>query len=133
MGYDVHITRRQNWFDKEGPDISLAEWLAIIATDPEMRDGSVLRTDDEGIAAWITYSQHGVGGNMGWFYYWRGQVVVKNPDEEMRRKLWQLAQRLGAQVQGDEGEIYGTDGTVQRYSSTQDDKGKKAKPWWKLW
>lgn len=25
MGYDIHITRKQNWFDDEGPEISLAE------------------------------------------------------------------------------------------------------------
>jgi len=37
MGYDVHVTRRPNWWDKTGPEISLAEWIALVEADPEMR------------------------------------------------------------------------------------------------
>ena len=36
MGYDVHITKRQNWFDKGGPEISVTEWATAVAADPEM-------------------------------------------------------------------------------------------------
>ena len=59
MGYDVHITRRQNWSDPSGPVISLAEWVAVVESDPEMRlDGyaetrvpdGVLRIEREGLA-----------------------------------------------------------------------------------
>ena len=35
MGYDLHITRRQNWYS-EGAQITEAEWLDYIETDPEL-------------------------------------------------------------------------------------------------
>jgi hypothetical protein len=140
MGYDIHITRRENWFDEDGPNISQDEWSALVAADREMRldgyaeasisNGSVLRTEDPGIAVWTAYSKHGVDGNMAWFCLINGNVVVKNPDEEMLRKFWSLAQQLQAKVQGDEGETYGPDGMAVAGSSWS---GSPAKPWWKFW
>jgi hypothetical protein len=116
MGYDVHITRKHDWFDKKGPRISLAEWLAFVAADSEMRldgyaetrlpDGSVFRTEQEGLSVWTAYSQHDQSGNMAWFLYCDGEIVVKNPDDEILRKMWSTAQDLSAKVQGDDGEIY---------------------------
>jgi hypothetical protein len=120
MGYDVHITRKLDWSDPEGPEISLAEWLAVVAADPEMRldgcaetrlqDGSVFRTVQEGLAVWTAYSQHDASGNNAWFLYRKGYVTVKNPDEEILRKMWSIAQDLSAKVQGDDGEIYDSSG-----------------------
>jgi len=122
MGYDVHITRRAEWFEEEGPEITLDEWLAVIRDDPEMRldgyaeaslpSGKVLRVDDASMAVWTAYSKHGVGGNMAWMWHSHGNVMAKNPDDEMLCKMWQLAERLSARVQGDEGELYGPDGQV---------------------
>ena len=43
---------------------------------------------------------------MAWFYFWEGNVFVKNPDSEILRKMWSLAQALSAKVRGDEGEDY---------------------------
>jgi hypothetical protein len=86
-----------------------------VAADPEMRlDGfaeastfeGTLRYDNKGLAVWTKYSGHNVNGNMAWFDYRRGLVVVKNPDEEIRTKMKQLAAKLGAKVVGDEGEEY---------------------------
>jgi hypothetical protein len=37
--------------------------------------------------------------------------VVKNPDTEILKKMWLIAQSLGAKVQGDDGETYGEDGS----------------------
>ncbi|WP_232445514.1 hypothetical protein [Burkholderia ubonensis] len=36
MGYDVHITRKTNWFDDE-PQIDIDEWRTLVASDKEMR------------------------------------------------------------------------------------------------
>ena len=36
MGYEVHITRKTNWFDEEGPRISEDEWRAYVDSDSEM-------------------------------------------------------------------------------------------------
>lgn len=115
-GYDVHITRRERWTDEKGPAISLLEWKSLVAADCDMRldnfaetetkDGQKLRTESEGLAVWTKYSKHGKNGNMAWFYWFRGEVTVKNPDREILVKMAQIAERLGAKVQGDDGEIY---------------------------
>lgn len=122
MGYDVHITRRENWFDESGPGIDIAEWKALVQSDPDMRldgsaeaalkDGSVLRVDGDGLTVWTAYPGNGVSGNMAWFDFRQGNVVVKNPDGAILGKLWQLAQSLDAKVQGDECEVYGADGSI---------------------
>jgi len=122
MGYDVHITRKGNWFDQSRPKISIDEWKALVLSDPDMRldgyasavvgDGSVLRVDSEGLAVWTAYAGTGVGGNMAWFDLRQGNVAVKNPDGAILGKMWHLARKLDAKVQGDECEVYGADGNV---------------------
>lgn len=115
MGYDLHITRKSDW-PLRGNDITLDEWLAVVAADPEMRldgfaeaslaDGQVLRTEDPGLAVWTAHPRHGLDGFKAWMCLSGGNIDTKNPDEEVRRKLWRLAQALNARVQGDDGEFY---------------------------
>jgi hypothetical protein len=91
MGYDLHITRKACWVDDDGPTITLDEWKALVMSDPEMSlDGFHV-----GVA---------------------GDIVVKNPDKEIRVKMYQIAQKLGAKVQGDERELYDIKGNVVRSS-----------------
>ncbi|KWK77448.1 hypothetical protein [Burkholderia ubonensis] len=121
MGYDVHITRKANWFADE-PQIDIDEWRTLVASDKEMRldgyaeakvgGGAVLRVESEGLAVWVAYSGNAASGNMAWFNFDRGDVVVKNPDAEIFAKMWAIAQKLGARVQGDDGELYGANGNV---------------------
>ena len=115
MGYDLHITRADNWFDSETAPISLDEWAAYVAADPEMRmdgfaeakvDGYILRTENDGLAVWVAYSGHGKDGNMAWFDYCDGRIVVKNPDDEIIDKMKRIAAYFHAAVLGDEGEAY---------------------------
>jgi len=119
MGYEVHVTRKDAWFDDDGPAISLEEWLAYVSSDREMRaDGyaeaqteeGMLRIEDTGIAVWTGYPSHGVDGNMAWFCHFRDHITVKNPDAAILMKMHQIASSLNANVQGDEGETYGPDG-----------------------
>ena len=144
MGYDVHITRKENWFEETGPEISLDEWVAYVSGDPEMRldnfaeaangNGAVLRIEKPGISVWLTYSGHDIDGNMAWFGHTRGRIVVKNPDEEILGKMWSIAQSLSARVQGDEGEIYNEEGEASVSEEPPSAVRKVAKkPWWKLW
>jgi hypothetical protein len=115
MGYDVHITRAEHWVESDSAPISLDEWLGYVAGDPEMRldnfaeaevEGHVLRYENEGLAVWTAYSGHGLKGNMAWFDYRDGRVVVKNPDDEILGKMRRIASALRAKVIGDEGERY---------------------------
>jgi hypothetical protein len=107
MGYDLHITRKTSWFDDDGPVITEAEWRATIEADPELSldtESRCIMADGEYIfAAW-----NGEPGALG---YYAGEISTKSPEEPLISKMVRIAQTLGAQVQGDDGEIYREDGT----------------------
>ena len=116
MGYDPHITRAENWFDGDDAPITLDEWLSYIESDPEMRldghaeanfnGGAVLRYENDGLAVWTAYSQLPDDDCGAWFDFRGGNVVVKNPDDELIAKMKQIAVHFSARVVGDEGEEY---------------------------
>lgn len=117
MGYELHITRQENWFDEEDSNqISFDEWIKILDEDKEMRldnlaeatnaNGESISVGSEGLCVWTKYSGNGMNGNYAWFDYHRGNIDCKNPDNEIIRKMLDIAERLNAKVQGDEGEIY---------------------------
>jgi hypothetical protein len=138
MGYNVYITRGTDWFENDEVQISLEEWLAYVKSDPEMRidnnaeaqtsDG-ILRYENIGLAVWISYTRHDEAGNMAWFDFQSGNIVVKNPDEEILTKMCRIAESLRARVQGDEGESYPE--ALSHSTSTDPALMAKNKPWWK--
>jgi len=107
MGYVLHITRKDDWSDHTGPVIDEAEWRRIIEEDPELTldpDTQCVMTDGEFIfAAWKSEP-----GALGWY---GGEITTKNPDEALIAKMVQIARKLDARVQGDDGEIYREDGS----------------------
>lgn len=131
MGYDLHITRRENWFDTAGPDIALDEWYDLIEVDPELRftgvaeaelpGGETLRYESQGLAQWVVHPD----GEFVWFDLRDGNIVVKNPDEPTIAKMQEIAHRLAARVQGDEGEFYDAPNLVSTPSPSA------RQPWWK--
>jgi hypothetical protein len=112
MGYDVHITRRARWFDSEGPDITESEWRALVEDDAEMQltgfaedvlpGDEVLRYENPSLAEWLGHPDM----EPVWFDFRRNQIIVKDPDEPTLAKMQQLARKLHARVQGDDGEFY---------------------------
>jgi hypothetical protein len=136
MSYDIHITRKCHWSDPEGPEISLSEWLAAVAADPEMEldegaktrsdAGSRLQSERECGAIWTAYTDRERLGNDAWFVYSDGCVTVRRADAEIICKMWSIAQSLSAKVQGDDGEIYDSCARASR-----PDRSKKR--WWKFW
>ena len=145
MGYDVHITRKQEWFSEDGDEITLEEWKGYVASDREMRldgfaetktDDGVLRTENEGLSVWVAYSRNGIEGNMAWFDYSRGNIVVKNPDEEVLKKMFTISKALNAKVQGDDGETYDEKGQpIHQDAETQEKNTRtvNSKKWWQFW
>jgi hypothetical protein len=98
MGYDLHITRRVHW-SSEGDDITSDEWLSIVATDPE------LRLQPENGPFFATWS--GISTLISpWLNWSNGQISTKNPDDALINKMVAIARKLGAVVQGDDGELY---------------------------
>ncbi|MBV8252279.1 MAG: hypothetical protein JO154_06690 [Chitinophaga sp.] len=119
MGYELHITRQDTWYDEDfSKQISMEEWKNYLTDDPEMRldnyaeasfeDGSVLRIEGEGLAVWTKHSRL---LNV-WFSYYKGNICVKSPDEEVILKMVNIAQKLDARVQGDDMEYYGKKGLI---------------------
>jgi len=116
MGYDLHITRASHWTESESAPITLPEWMEYIKNDPEMRleEVAVARVKgkpgveyrSKGLAVWTAYSGRDPRGDMAWFDYRRGRIVVKNPDEAIRAKMKKIAAAFGANVVGDDGERY---------------------------
>ncbi|MFF3691087.1 hypothetical protein [Streptomyces sp. NPDC002187] len=108
MGYDVHITRRENWWDEQGPDISTQEWEAVVAADPDL----VMFPMPEGgwlvEPRWIAESVTSPGvAELGGALDWRaGRITAKWPCDALLAKMCRVAKTLGARVQGDDGEYY---------------------------
>lgn len=102
MGYDLHITRKDDWADETGPVITAEEWRALIDSDSELELDSHTRcvmSDGEFVfAAW--------NGQTGALGHYAGEITSKNPDELLIAKMIEIANRLGAKVQGDDGETY---------------------------
>ncbi len=117
MGYNIHITRQEEWYD-EVPElcITIEEWVNYVANDPDMRldnhafvkttSGEDFGVISEGLSVWTKYSRNGIDGGYAWFSYEAGNIDVKNPDDEILGKMYEIAVILGARLVGDEGEEY---------------------------
>jgi hypothetical protein len=130
VGYDVHITRAEDWIESESKPISLGEWQSYIQSDPELRPepcdtatnpttDQVITVPNKGFAVWTAHPE----GDQVWFGYWRGCITAKNPDKAILEKMSQIAARLNARVIGDEGEEYPAAAGTSPFPA--------AKPWWK--
>lgn len=119
MGYNVHITRKTiSWADEtDQAAITLTEWEAYIASDPEMRlDNEVelpgystnapVRVARPGRSVWLPYSKSGRIANYAWFSHEGDRVTVQNPDEQILGKMQAIAHVLHARVQGDDDEYF---------------------------
>ena len=96
---DVHITRADNWAQNEGHEILASEWLDLVDHDPELQlaghNGpyfAIWSGDPDDPEAWLDWDD--------------GNVSTKNPNERLLEKMVEIARRLGARVQGDDGEWY---------------------------
>ena len=97
MGYDIHITRRENWSDDEGPTITREEWQAILVNNPE------LEHFNEEDAVWMLDPSRCTGRC---FWYTGSKIFVKKPNRAVLMKMLDIAQQLGARVMGDDEEVY---------------------------
>ena len=154
MGYDLHITRQESWFDDD-PErkIGLDEWLTILASHPDMQldpdatettsSGETLHAESLGLAIWAGYRGPGKDGATPLFHFADGNIDVKNPDDEIIRQMLHIAEKLGAKVVGDDEETYGLtrDGTITRGEAgpelapdpPEQPAAAPRRPWWKVW
>ena len=111
MGYDLHITKKKNWFDKEGELVSEKEWENAVSNDPEMKMSKTAEVKTKDGKTTVRYSNHLLAewkdnDNIFWFDYRNGEICVKDPSKKAIEKMKELAKKMEARVQGDECEIY---------------------------
>lgn len=101
MGYDLHITRAELWFDIDQCPISQAEWLALVdSRDDLVSVGKVFALR--------------LPGGVETLMWWRaGQIAVNEPfgldeavNELVTDALVSLAADANARLQGDDGETH---------------------------
>jgi hypothetical protein len=104
VGYDLHITRRKEWFDEDGPELTRAEFERVVLADPEFRV-------DKGLGP--NYAVWTLDPESPWVELDRGELLSKNPTKPFIQKMVRIAQALGngARVVGDEDEEYGPEPT----------------------
>lgn len=104
MGYELTITRRENWSTDEGPAITREEWQSILSNDPE------LEPLNEDCAQMVDPSRRIAN----FFHYMDGNIWVKKPYKTPLLKMLSIAEKLGARVIGDNNEVYSADGTSSK-------------------
>ena len=99
MGYDLHITRAEFWAENAGQEISAEEWLELVDSDSslsiDLDSGpyfAELKSSHEDSHAWLKWSE--------------GNILTTYPDRATLAKMLEIAGRLDANVQGDDGERY---------------------------
>src|SRR5215472_14587852 len=99
MGYDLHITRAEHWAENKGQEITAEEWLQYVKEDPELRLAGYN-------GPYFTIWKRSPDDAEAWLDWFDGDIYTKHPDDPLIQKMVQIATRLGAKVQGDDGETY---------------------------
>jgi len=113
MGYDIHITRRENWSATGEPEITLQEWQQVVASDPELEPLNVSSSKVQ----MCLRDQKGEPLAARYFYYVDGAVFVRKSNRSVLQKMLAIARQLNSHVVGDEDEIYSSDGVPDRNST----------------
>ena len=103
MGYELHITRGDDWSDRKRR-IARDEWERVVAADPDLKlyDEAQRGQRDPVYRLEIPDLDNA-------FYYQElsGTICVRRGYfEDVLPKVLEIASKLGAVVQGDEGEYY---------------------------
>ena len=99
MGYDLFITRAESWSENKGREITSEEWLKLVKDDPELK---LAGYNGPYFALWEGPSKYPEA----WLDWSRGNIYSKNPDKAIVAKMIQIAESLGARVQGQDEEVY---------------------------
>ena len=81
MGWEFHITRADDWSESAEKPISAAEWLAVVAEDPE------LHIDEDNGPYFAVWSGPCTDPDGRWFDWADGCISTKNPDPAILGKM----------------------------------------------
>ncbi|MDQ3996030.1 MAG: hypothetical protein M3303_03315 [Gemmatimonadota bacterium] len=108
MTYQLHITRASDWMHSEELPITAPEWLKLVRTDSELIQD---HTHGTHFVRWA-----GSVGRDRWLEWAEGRINTNYPDGALLKKLVAIAERLGAKVQGDGGEVYSGEEPVDEWA-----------------
>jgi hypothetical protein len=122
MGYEFHITRRPFW-DDEGPEITAEEWLQYVRGDTELE---TITSEGPHFVLWNGPSKLAEP----WLDWLEGEIYSEDADRALVDKMISIAEKLKAEVQGDDGETYSDSSDV---IDPGEDTGKsdEKRPFWK--
>lgn len=142
MGYDLYITRKDDWSDSEGPDITMDDWTEYLFIDASLEiDQKRAEAVDPRVAShskeathtrWLEWPGRIPDEDEAWMWLEQGNIVASDPDADFRRKLFLIADGLGARLMGTDGETYNSVGEPESGRARLRDDGVK-RPWWRFW
>lgn len=104
MPFELHATRAKRWFENEGFEITPAEWRRLVAADAEL--SAPAPHEAAAASGELTRWDGHPDGEPRWLWLHEGTLSIRDPDEITIEKLAELAARLGAVVQSDDGEPF---------------------------
>lgn len=103
MGYDLYITRAEEWFESESAPISQQEWEAFARGRSELRRSESIRDGDAPAYVWAELPDEETVA----FFWSDGRIVLRGvTDESQASTVVILAAALNANLIGDDGENY---------------------------
>ncbi|MEW7277507.1 hypothetical protein ABW636_02800 [Aquimarina sp. 2201CG1-2-11] len=132
MGYELNIIR-----ETDSP-IQLQEWIKYINNDSELEaiDISEEKKSIEGTNMQLPLGNAALFKNQNTVFTFSidyNMISVTNPNQETIDKMIQIANTLGAIVQGEEGELYNSLSNPKKYEQFEFVGIKKPKKWFEFW
>lgn len=134
MGYDLYITRKEDWSDTDGPWITMNDWTEYLFIDKSLEiDRARAEAVDPRVASrakepthtrWLDWPDREPGVKEAWMWLEQGNIVAPDLDISFRRKLFLIADSLDARLMNEDGVTYDSSGN--RATSLK-------RAWWKLW
>ncbi|WP_435207201.1 hypothetical protein [Micromonospora sp. bgisy143] len=110
MGYELHISRAEEYYDSEERPIALQDWLSYAEGNPALRAGEWLGWGEERQSIFEYTCGDGSVVSLTWF---EGGITIKGHfDSDPYREFGAIAGDLRANLQGDDGERYTADGVL---------------------
>ena len=136
MGVELHITRANQWSQNDDKQIGADEWLAYVASDPELK---LWPENGPHFVRWLGKCCLGSTLNINksvyeepWLDWSRGNIGSKWPDSALYCKMLEIARALGAQVQDDDGVRYLAEGEWQfDPNAPQVPAQERPRSWWR--
>ena len=113
MGYELHITRAEEWLDSDDAPILLDEWLRYAEGSPLLALGGWIEWSDLGRVPVFAYTcADGDKASLTWD---GAQILVKGVRDDVGvLDLLKVAEHFHANLIGDDGERYTAEGIAPR-------------------